>query len=318
MTRRGAGRSGCALAAALVALFGWAGAARAAHVSCGSAIEADTTLDSDLVCTNEGLTIRASGVTIDLAGHTIEGAGRGFAGIGAAPGVSAVTIEHGAVGRFHNAIALTSGSDHVLRDVRVYDSHDGILLNSVGSALLDRISSSGNDGSGIHTPVSRGITVRRSHIHDNAAGIGGVGLRNSTFVRNVIERNTFYGIYYLAAIDNVFERNVLSHNGGMGLRLEDGATGNRLARNRVSHTTGSGIVLAADAGANLLVHNRSNRNTGDGFEILTPETTLIRNFAKRNGALGINAPAGAAFARRNQAHHNGDRRQCVGIPCRGA
>jgi hypothetical protein len=301
----------------LVALFGWTAPTRATHISCGVAIEADTTFDSDVTCAGEGLTVRTSGVTIDLAGHKLEGAGRGFAGIGAAPGVSAVTIEHGSIGRFHNAIALTSGSGHVLRDVRAYDSHDGILLNSVGSALLDRVTSTGNDGSGIHTPVSANITVRRSHIYDNAAGVGGVGLRTSTFERNLIEGNTFYGIYYLAATDNVFDRNRLLRNGGMGLRLESGAAGNRLVRNRVSQTTGSGIVVADDAGANLLLRNRSNRNTGDGFEILAPDMTLIRNFASRNAALGFNAPGGAALARRNHAHHNGDRRQCVGIPCRG-
>jgi hypothetical protein len=302
-------------AAALLALFGPVTSAPAAHVSCGETIEADTTLDADVLgCPNNGVVIDASGVTLDLAGHTIEGTRRGF-GVVTGVGASRVTVKNGKVGRFHNAVVLVAGGDHVVRDVRVYDSHDGVLLNSVGGALLERVTATGNDGSGIHTPVSRNVTIRRSHIHDNAAGVGGLGLQGSAIVRNTIERNTFYGILYGSVTGSTFERNLVYANGGFGIMLIEGSTGNRFIRNRVSKTVGDGMILAEDSAANLLYRNRFNRNTGDGVEVLGAGATLIRNSAARNGALGINAPAGAAVARRNRARHNGDPRECVGVPC---
>ena len=289
-------------------------AADGAHVSCGAAIVADTTLDADLRCPEGGVSVAASGVTLDLAGHTIEGAGSGF-GVTIAPGASRVTVENGKVGGFHNALVVR-GPDQIVRDVRVYDSHDGILLTSATGALLERVTATGNNGSGINAPGSSNVTIRRSNIHDNAAGVGGVGLQGSTIVRNVIAHNTNYGIRFVAVHGNTFGRNVVSGNGEFGIALEGGSTDNRVVRNRVLSTTGYGIFLAEDSGANLLRRNRSKRNTGDGIAVLGAGATLIRNSAARNGALGINAPVGAALARRNEARRNGDPRQCVGVQCR--
>lgn len=310
--RRRARKAG-GVAAAALCLFGSVTAADAAHVNCGATIVADTMLDADLQCADGGVSVGASGVTLDLAGHTIEGAGSGF-GVAIAPGVSRVTVENGMVGRFHNALVVT-GPDQIVRDVRVYDSHDGILLSSATGALLQRVTATGNNGSGINAPGSRNVTIRRSHVHDNAAGVGGVGLQGSTIVGNVIAHNTYYGIRFAAVQGNTFERNVVFGNGEFGIALEDGSTDNRVVRNRVSTTTGDGIFLAEDSGANLLRRNRSTRNTGDGIAVLGAGATLIRNSAARNDALGINAPAGAALARRNKARRNGDPRQCVGVQC---
>ncbi len=314
MRHGGARKAGGVAAVALLCLSGSVTAADGAHVSCGATIVADTTLDADLQCTDQGVSVGASGVTFDLGGHTIEGAGRGI-GVGKGPGVSGVTVKNGAVGRFQYALALNSGADHVVRDVRAYGSHDGILLHGVTGTLLERVDATGNNGSGIHTPSSRDITIRRSHIHDNAAGVGGVGLQGSAIVRNVIAHNTYYGIRFVSVQGNTFERNVVSGNGEFGIALEDGSMDNRVVRNRVSTTIGDGIFLAEDSGANVLRRNRSKRNTGDGIAVLGPGATLIRNSAARNGALGINVPVGAALARRNEAWRNGDPRQCLGVQC---
>jgi parallel beta-helix repeat protein len=303
---------------ALLGLLGFATAAHAAEVSCGDRIEVDVTLDSDLRgCSgSNALVIAASGVTLDLAGHTIEGSGGGI-GVVNAPGVSHVTIQNGKIGRFFHAILLIAGGDHVIRNIYQYDSHDGLRLSRVGSALLDRVTATGNvDGSGIHTPFSTGVTIRNSYIHDNAAGVSGGGVVGSTIKRSLIARNTFYGIFYAPATGSVIERNVVYGNGEFGIRLEEESAGNRIVRNRVSKTTGYGIFLSEDTGANVLSRNRVKRNSGDGIAVLGPESTLDGNYATRNGALGINAPAGAALGRHNVAWHNGDPRECVGVPCR--
>ena len=49
--------------------------ALAAHVGCGDVVTQDTTLDSDLLCAGDGLTVAASDVTLDLGGHVIRGTG---------------------------------------------------------------------------------------------------------------------------------------------------------------------------------------------------------------------------------------------------
>jgi parallel beta-helix repeat protein len=298
----------------LVVVCGPLAGARAAHVGCGATIEADATLDSDLACPGNGVVIAASGVTLDLAGHTIAGSPLGL-GVANAPGASGVSVANGTVAGFRTAVAIRGGTGHVVRNMGLFASHDGVLLNGVAGALVERVEAARNDGSGIHTPESRNVTVRRSHVHDNAAGIGGIGLDSSLIERNVIERNTFYGIRYGSATGNLFRRNLLSANGELGIALEEASHDNRLVRNRVSRTDGTGISLTADSSANVLQRNRADRNTGDGISVLGPDATLIRNVAAGNGALGINAPAGAALARRNAARRNGDARQCAGIPC---
>ena len=291
----GARRSVCVGAIALLALSASVTGAQAAHVSCGAPIDVDTTLDSDLLgCTANGVVIAASGVTLDLAGHTIAGSPLGL-GVANAAGVSGVTVENGTVAGFRTAVAFQSGTGYVVRDMRTYGSHDGVLMSRVAGGLIERVDAADNDGSGIHTPVSRDITIRRSHVHDNEAGVGGVGLRASTITGNVIERNTFYGIRYGSATELTLKRNRIAGNGEFGIALEDGSTGNNVVRNRVSKTSGHGIFLADDSGANVVHRNWSNRNSGDGFAVMGPGATLMGNFAAHNGALGINAPAGAAL-----------------------
>jgi parallel beta-helix repeat protein len=319
MRRGPTGRSGWAAAFLqaflLLVLCGPVPTADATHIACGARIEADATLDSDLLdCPGNGVVIGASGMTLDLAGHTITGGAVGI-GIANGSGASGLTVRNGTVIGFRTGVAIGSGSGHLVRNMSLFGSHDGLLLNGVMGALVERIDAAGNDGSGIHTPVSRNVVIRRSHVHDNAAGIGGVGLQSSKIARNVIERNTFYGIRYGAASGNIFLRNAITGNGEFGIALEAGSAGNRVVRNRVAKTSGHGIFLADDSGANHLSRNRSDRNTGDGIAVMGSGATLIRNSAARNGALGIDAPSGVALARRNVARHNGDPRQCVGVPC---
>lgn len=313
-------RSAWAVAAAIAIALAAPGIVRANHVGCGAVVRADVTLDSDLLgCPGNGIVIAAGGVTVDLAGHAVEGMRLGTrAGFGVATtsGTSHVTVLNGKVGHFHNAVVLGSGTDYRVRNVTVYASHDGVLLPSVDGATVERVTATGNDGSGITAPVSRHVTIRGNYVHDNLAGVGGVGLDSSALVRNRIEHNTFYGMRYGGVTGTTFARNVLSGNGEFGIGLESGSTGNLLIRNVISRTAGRGISMSEDSSANALYRNRSDRNTGDGFSVEGAGAALMRNEAARNGALGFDVPLGAALARHNRAGHNGDTRQCVGIPCR--
>ena len=160
------------------------------------------------------------------------------------------------------------------------------------------------------------MTIRRNHVLDNLAGVGGVGLDSSALIRNRIEHNTFYGMRYGAVTATTFERNVLSGNGEFGIALEDGSVGNLLEHNAISKTDGRGIFMSEDSSANALyrtapIATRAMVSRSKGRERHSRATRR-----RRNGALGFDVPVGAAQARRNAARHNGDPRQCVGIPCR--
>ena len=299
-----------ALAAALASVV----PASASHVDCGATITADTTLDSDLTgCTGNGVTIAAAGVTLDLGGHTIEGAPGGFGVVAQAP---RVTVANGSVGRFHNAVVVGGGTDHVVRDMTVYGSHDGVLLIGVHRALVERVTAYGNDGSGITAPTSSDVTVRDNHVFANSGGIGGVGFERGALIGNLIEDNAFYGLRYGQVHDSLFARNVVRGNGEHGMLFEDDSTGNLFLRNRVTANAGPGVLMTEDSSANAFDRNRADRNAGVGFGLLGPGAALTRNIAIGNTGLGFDVPLGAAVADRNKAHHNGDRRQCAGIPCR--
>ena len=314
MRGRGTRRFGPLVALAVAAAIAPAVPAPAAHVACGDTITADTTLDGDLTgCPGNGVTIAAPGVTLDLGGHEIEGAPGGF---GVVAQVPRVTVTNGSVGRFHNAVVLSSGGDHVVRDMTVYGSHDGVLLLAVHRALVERVTAHGNDGSGITAPTSSDVTFRDNHVFGNSGGIGGVGFERGALIGNLIERNLFYGLRYGQVHDSVFARNVVRGNGERGMSFEDDSTGNVFTRNRVTANDGPGVLMSEDSSANVFYRNRSDRNAGVGFGLLGPGAALTRNVAIGNAGLGFDAPSGAAVAERNKAHHNGDRRQCAGIPCR--
>lgn len=288
----------------------------ASHISCGTTISTDTTLDSDLVgCPGNGIEIAASGVTLDLAGHTISGTQPGL-GVVTGPGASRVTVMNGTVRDFNTAIRLGPGSSYVARNLSLHDSHVGLLLAGVNGALVKRISASGITGSAIHAPASNGVSALRNHLFANSSGMGGIGFANGVIAQNVVEENAVYGFFFFNATGTVFDRNVIRDNGTFGISLGEGSTGNRIMHNRITGSGMDGIALFAEAGPNTLERNRSDRNADDGFEIGVAGATLIRNTAFRNGDLGFEAPLGAALARRNMARHNGDPRQCVGIPCR--
>jgi hypothetical protein len=309
-------RSACTAAALIAVSLAAPATVHASHVSCGTAISSDTTLDSDLVgCPGNGIEIVASDVTLDLAGHTISGTQPGL-GVVTGPGASRVTVMNGTVRDFQTAIRLGPGSDYVARNVSLHDSHVGLLLAGVNGALVKRISASGITGSAIHAPGSNGVSAVRNHLFANNSGMGGIGFANGRIARNLVEDNAFYGFFFFDATGTVFDRNVIRDNGTFGISLGEGSTGNRIVHNRIIRSGMDGIALFAEAGPNTLERNRSDRNADDGFEIGIAGATLIRNTAFRNGDLGFEAPLGAALALRNMARRNGDPRQCVGIPCR--
>jgi parallel beta-helix repeat protein len=315
MRGRGTWRLAAAAALVLAALSAPVPGARAEHVGCGDVLTADTTLDSDLLdCPDNGVEIQAAGITLDLGGHTIDGVRRGI-GVTTGPGASHVSVINGAVRQFNDAIKAGPGSGYAVRDVSLSASHDGLLFFGAVDSVAERVAAWDN-GNGIITPVSSGVTLVHNHVFANGAGMGGVGLTDSRVAHNVVEDNTFHGISFADMTGTTLEHNVARGNGTFGIALGEASTGNRVAHNRVARSGSDGIALSADAGPNVLERNRSHTNFDDGFDIAAAGATLIGNSAFFNGDLGFEAPLGALVDKNNKARRNGNPQQCLGIPCR--
>jgi hypothetical protein len=92
-------------------------------------------------------------------------------------------------------------------------------------------------------------------------------------------------------------------------------TGNAVVANTVSGQLADGILVADFARDTLLKRNLTDRNTGDGLNIQSAATTITRNTADHNGALGIEALPGVTDGGHNHAHGNGNPAQCTGVAC---
>ena len=87
-----------------------AAAAPGRGVNCGEVVTHTVRLRADLHCSGDGIIVGADNITVDLNHHTVHG---GATGTGVdTHGHNGVSIRHGAVHGFHQAI-LVSGSDHV-------------------------------------------------------------------------------------------------------------------------------------------------------------------------------------------------------------
>jgi large repetitive protein len=111
-----------------VLAFGMVGteSASAQPVSCGQVISEDTTLESDLDCTQEGetaLVIGASGITLDLGGHTILTYRQGILN----EGHDRVTIKNGTVSGETGDIVLRGVEHNEISNVRA----EGLILGFV-------------------------------------------------------------------------------------------------------------------------------------------------------------------------------------------
>jgi parallel beta-helix repeat protein len=190
-------------------------------------------------------------------------------------------------------------------------------------------------------------TIRANRLHDDL-GLTGVAVWNTQDAsRAVVEGNSTRGasdagvddagtdsVVRLNAIDGRLGDFTLGFWAGIVVRPE--SIGARIEGNAVTHQSQDGIAVSGRStavSANLVAETtygdglrvaaaaRDVRLTGTvgtravGGGIAVPTTTLTRNFAARNGALGILAIAGVTDGGGNRASGNGDPAQCSGVTC---
>jgi Periplasmic copper-binding protein (NosD) len=274
-----------ALAATLLSLS--AGPALADHVQCGDVITQDTTLDSDLNCSGDGLVIGADDVRLDLAGHAVTTTGHGADGI-SNPGFDRVVTENGNVSSPNIAIALGAVADNVLRDLSVYGRSGAVVAEGFVRGRIERSAMAGNGPIRLSAAEDSAVAENRingdlgsaiyvvgdgNQITDNVADANsGIGVAGS---RNLIARNEATllhgtGVAVSSGTHDVIEDNVLGAGSAFWARdLTDSRVSRNLGRtwyeyafvldnsSRIvmDHNVGEGLWLTG-SDDNRLVRNR--------------------------------------------------------------
>lgn len=187
----------------------------ATNASCGQTITASLTLNGDLVCSGNGLTISGTGaVVLNLNGHQISGPGTSLTTTGIELDSKSATVENGIVTSFYTGVAAYGTTDTV-SNVRVNFSRYGINDFGTGTKLTNCVvwasvtlgiagQGSGsvysgdhelnNQGNGLYVYGSK-ITVTGNVANGNAGvGIGDIG-GYTTLTKNTANFNFTDGIY---------------------------------------------------------------------------------------------------------------------------
>ncbi len=240
-----------ALAAAFVLFALSAGQALGNHVQCGDVITQDTTLDSDLNCTGNGLVVHGSDLTLNLGGHVIRGDGNDI-GIHL-EGTSGITVEGGRVENFASAIDLGSYEDAssgaILRRLQIVDSSIGV--RGLGGSA-NRIEDSLFGNSGIQLYHASFALVQQNNFDeggvfiDQQEGSGSVVRDNVGGVLNslngedlTVEGNRFSGGIEIGGVDEVR----IAHNSVRYIALEGDGANSVIEQNVVRGDEGAGGIF---------------------------------------------------------------------------
>jgi PGF-pre-PGF domain-containing protein len=291
----------------LVLFLGSVGSASAA-VSCGDTITVDTTLDSDLICTGDGITIDANNITLDGAGYSITGDGSG-SGV-SLNGRSNVTVKNLTVSGFDIGIYLMSSSGSTLEDNTASNNNgDGISLNSSSSGnAITGNTASNNKGGGIYLESSGSNTITGNTASGNyLEGIGLYLSSSNTIYGNIVSGNSktrsmsYGGIALLNSTGNTITGNGVSNEECDGIALWDSSDSNTITSNMVSNGKCGGIYLY-NSGSNGITGNTLSNNNWEGISLNSSSNDNIikDNTASGNGKYGIYLESSSS----NEIHNN--------------
>ena len=149
-----------ALTGALIAIaLACASPATAAHVQCGDVITQDTTLDNDLVCAGDGLTVEAPDISLRLAGHSIAGSGSGTGVTLVWPG--GVAIQGGTISNFGDGVYTDGGRGTSFREMRFEGNRVGVRCAYAPECLIEDSVFRDNDIEYGSLPLTAEIPSRR-------------------------------------------------------------------------------------------------------------------------------------------------------------
>jgi parallel beta-helix repeat protein len=262
-------------------------------VSCGDTITTDTILDTDLICSGDGLQIGASNIVLDCNGHTIRGLGTGYTngiytwGIIGYPKTN-VTIKNCYITNFTYGINLGVYNNSKIINNKVFNNTwYGLTLNYFTySVIEDNIAYNQKAGfafsdssyniiknneafnnydyyGGFYLNDCGYNNITNNLVHDNNRGFYiGYGNSYNTFSNNKVYDNSIGGITLYWSDFNTIKNNLVYNQIGAGIFLQ-GSDNNIISDNTVYNNSviywNAGVQLYQST-YNLIYHNNIINN----------------------------------------------------------
>ena len=298
------------------------------NVDCDDTITADLHLSGNLDCIatggRHGPAVGADGIDIDLAGHTVRGTGFALEN----NGFDDVTIHHGTLFAFGDALRLTGASRNLIRFVSagrlddLFGPSTGTGLDIQGGEANEvRHSTLAGSSAGLFATTSPGLIVADSSAASGSGSRGaGVAISLQSDLARVVRNGFSAGVAVGGSNNRIVDNDVQAF--GFGIDVSTGSD-NLLARNNVHDTgvlvwmtdAGDGIIVRAAAAGTRLRGNVATSNFDDGIDVLSATTKLRDNRADDNEDFGIDAVTGVTDLGGNTASGNGNPLQCQNVFC---
>ena len=189
-------------------------------------------------------------------------------------------------------------------DPYIFENHDFLLPNGGGSCLIIRNSSNyfiirncEFSHSGIDNNADNGITleyVENGQILNNDCSFNFIGINfqigfssnDISISNNLLNNNTFVGIYMESCSDNTISGNTANYNGQYGLKLLD-TDKTTISGNNLNLNLESGIYFKSST-KNIIVENSVSQNRLDGIYFdSSDQNIVIKNIMNTNEEYGF-------------------------------
>ncbi len=292
----------------------------AVHVSCGSIITSNITLDGNLNCPFNGIEIGSDNVTLDCQGFFITGTrAPGASGI-KVPSRQNVMIKNCNVGNFINGINFTFTNQSQLINVFAFNNADGYSMGAssnntiINSTAFNNSPIFGfdfglsdnntiingtaiNNGNGFVLASSNNNKISSSVAFNNSAYGFYLSASNNTLIKNIADLNSFDGIYLQFSTNNTLLNNTANFNIGRGIVLIDLSSNNTVINNTANFNGYVGISLAFGSSNNVITNNTATSNRGFGIHVIdmSDNNIIEDNNASFNGIIQFGTPLGAGI-----------------------
>ncbi len=231
--------------------------AMAASPACGSAITANTTLDSDMACPSTGIVIGANNITLDCAGHKITGNGPYSSQSGVQLlGVSGATVKNCQISSYNYGINSYYANSNMITGNTLSSNSNGVYLRESRSNNVANNTMSSNS-SGVYLFNSSNNIVSQNSI--------------ATFVQQVAM--TFYGANGNRVTSNAFTGNNNIYSKGL---VFQNSSGNSIYNNSFSDIFKDVVFYSAHS-------NTWNITAVPGANIIGGSTMGGNFWSKSNG-----------------------------------
>ena len=254
----------------------------AEEVSCGFEITKDTTLDSDLSCSDTALTIVADNIVLDCDGHVITGTGMGV----------------GILAENRNFVTI--------KNCTIRNFSDGVKLDSTNQSMLLENTAQDNAVSGFYILKSNENTLLSNTAYNNVYGFMLSGSSDNILTSNTANNNGNYGFFLSSSSGNTLTSNIANDNNKYGFNLDisssniltsntannndDGfrlrvSSYNKLTSNTANNNNNTGFHLKQTSIQNRLSSNRAENNKGSGFWLDQSDQNRINSSIIKNNSL---------------------------------